>query len=166
MRIGENLGQLRMSGKVPYQYDMTSARPYPYKSEDELIAEGLETDLIPPWGDVPGMQPAYLWPHYVAPPQVPSLEAEVYKIRRAENGTIYPWAGTWNDNRISTKELDKTSYPMGPPMDGLGQLVMPSLGVPSRPRLATSAATRRTSGLDRASLRSLQIEFYLPRRAA
>jgi len=118
MRVGENLGQLRMAGKVPYMYDMYSARPYPYKSEAELIDEGLETNLVPIWGNMP-------WPKFVPPPPVPSQEAEVYQIRRAENGTIYPWAGTWNYSRLPSKELDKTSYPMGPPMDGLGQAAMP-----------------------------------------
>lgn len=126
MRVS-SLGQLRVSGRIANEYSNVSKRPYPYKSEDNLIDEGIETNLIPPWGDMPGKdsQPAYTWPDYVKPPNVPSLEEEVYSIRRTDSSTIYPWAGTWNDNRLSTKELKKTTYPKSPVMAGLGQMTQP-----------------------------------------
>ena len=123
MRVLDSLGQLRVAGKIYNEYSNVSKRPYPYKSEDELIESGIETDLIPPWGDMYGKDgsPAYSWPDYVKPPNVPSEETEVYGIRRGETSTLYPWAGTWNDNRISTRVLDRTTYPESPVMAGLGQ---------------------------------------------
>lgn len=126
MRVADSLGQVRVAGKIYNFYSNVSRRPYPFKSEDDLIDEGIETDLIPPWGEIPAGDgkpavPAYTWPDYVSPPAVPSLEEEVYAIRRGDTRTRYPWAGTWNDNRISTKELNKTTYPKSPAMAGLGQ---------------------------------------------
>lgn len=125
MRVKDSLGQVRVAGRIANEYSNVSRRPYPFKSEDQLIDEGIETDLIPPWGEIPAGDgkpevPAYNWPDYVPPPPVPSLEEEVYAIRRSDTATRYPWAGTWNDNRISTKELNKTTYPKSPAMAGLG----------------------------------------------
>jgi len=123
MRVRDSLGQLRVAGRDVDFYSDVSQRPFPYKSEDELIDQGIETDLVPPWGDMPDKdsQPAYLWPDYVKPPDIPSLEEEVYKYRQGDARRLWPYAGTWNWNILSTKRLNKTKYPPSPAMSGLGR---------------------------------------------
>lgn len=163
MRVTDSLGQVRVAGKIYDFYSDVSRRPYPFKSEDDLIDEGIETDLIPPWGEIPAGDgkpavPAYTWPDYVSPPAVPSLEEEVYAIRRGDTRTRYPWAGTWNDNRISTKELNKTTYPKSPAMAGLGQdaaglALMGGLGILMAPVWGTVAyASFRAIGKEEKTL--------------
>jgi len=115
MRVRDSLGQLRVAGRDVDFYSDVSQRPFPYKSEDELIDEGIERNTEPPWG-------GYDWPGYVTPPAVPSLEEEVYNVRRGDARKLWAHAGTWNLNRLSTKELEKTKYPPSPVMSGLGKM--------------------------------------------
>ena len=104
MRVLDSLGQLRTGGEIPTMYSHYSERPYPYYSEDELIRMGLLDQLRPVYGNTP-------WPSTVPPPEVPSLEREVYAIRRGEQQLLWPWAGTWAANWIDRVE---------PAVDGLG----------------------------------------------
>lgn len=98
LRIG--LGQLRETGTDFDQYSNHSQRPFPFKSERELINDGEAEDLVPKWGNMD-------WPGFVPPPRVPSLERERRRIRRGMRDRLWPHAGTWNLN------VD--------PLEGLGQ---------------------------------------------
>lgn len=103
MRIGNGIGQLRMTGDICDEYSMTSLRPYPYKSEEMLIDEGEVTNLNPPWSD-----DAYAmsgWPGYVKAPPIPSLEREIYPIHRGMRRLRWNKAGPWNLNRPKGEEL-------------------------------------------------------------
>jgi hypothetical protein len=111
---GADLGQLRVAGSTPDYYLDESSRPFPFKSEERLIDEGVIRNNEPTWGKLD-------WPEWKVPPAVPSLENEVYDIRRAMMKTIWPHAGTWNlnyqkGNWGTLKESDDPT----PTMVGLG----------------------------------------------
>lgn len=96
MRVGEGFGQLRMTGDVCDEYSMTSMRPYPYRSEEDLIERKEVENLNPVWSDDAYAMGA--WPGYVKAPPNPSLEREVYPIRRGMSRLRWNKAGPWNLN--------------------------------------------------------------------
>lgn len=90
------LGQLRTAGPTPDYYLAPSARPFPFKSESELIDEGVIDNLEPPWGKLDW--PGWKMPSVPYPGGIPSLENEVYDIRRSMLDTVWNKASPWNLN--------------------------------------------------------------------
>lgn len=86
-----DLGQLRVAGSAPDYYLQASYRPFPFKSEEDLIDQGEIHNLMPPWGTLD-------WPDWKTPPPVPSVENESYHIRRSMAKNVWPHASTWNLN--------------------------------------------------------------------
>jgi hypothetical protein len=86
-----DLGQLRVAGSTPDYYLQAAYRPFPFKSEGDLIDEGKLRNTMPPYGTLD-------WPMWVPPPPVPSIENEAYHIRRSMVKNIWPHAATWNLN--------------------------------------------------------------------
>lgn len=86
-----DLGQLRVAGSSPDYYLQASYRPFPFKSEEDLIKEGTIRNTVPPWGSLD-------WPLWKTPPAVPSLENEAYHIKRTMVKSVWPHAATWNLN--------------------------------------------------------------------
>jgi len=108
MRVGEGFGQLRMTGDVCDEYSQISMRPYPYRSEEDLIERNEITNLNPTWSES-----AYdNWPAHVTAPPNPSAENEVYKIRRGMSRLRWNKAGPWNLN----------SRPGEGSLQGMGQI--------------------------------------------
>jgi hypothetical protein len=112
---GADLGQLRVAGSTPDYYLDESSRPFPFKSEGKLIDEGVITNLEPIWGKLD-------WPDWKVPPPTPSVENEVYDIRRSMKDTIWPHAATWNLNyhKGNWGTLKESESPT-PTMVGLGE---------------------------------------------
>lgn len=86
-----SLGQLRVAGSAPDYYLQASYRPFPFKSEEDLIDQGEIHNLVPPWGTLD-------WPDWKTPPPVPSVENESYHIKRSMAKNVWPHAATWNLN--------------------------------------------------------------------
>lgn len=86
-----DLGQLRVAGSSPDYYLQASLRPFPFKSEGDLINEGTIRNTMPPWGTLD-------WPDWKKPPAVPSLEHEAAHIKRSMIKNVWPHAATWNLN--------------------------------------------------------------------
>lgn len=91
-----HIGQLRTAGPTPDYYLAPSLRPFPFKSESELIKEGVITNLEPPWGKLDW--PGWKLPSVPYPGGIPSLENEVYDIRRSMSKTLWNKASPWNLN--------------------------------------------------------------------
>jgi hypothetical protein len=91
VRESASIGQLRIADRAGDQYLSPSERPFPPLSESELIDKGVIHNLEPVWGKLD-------WPGWKAPPSIPSLENEVYDVRREMRRVIWPRRSPWKLN--------------------------------------------------------------------
>lgn len=116
------LGQLRTAGPTPDYYLAPSQRPFPPMSESEMIDKGIIHNLEPIWGKLDW--PGWKMPSVPYPGGVPSLENEVYEIRRSMRDTVWPHASTWNLNY----EKGQWGRMTPPTPDNLGALAAEAAG--------------------------------------
>jgi len=85
IRMGENedMGQLRVAGRIPNEFSDQTNAAKPFPSEEELLRSGKVRGFSAELSVRP-------FPGSIQPPPIPSLENEDVEIRRAQKRILWP----------------------------------------------------------------------------